>query len=191
MSEQLEQVSFTAMCDGTAEDYLLLQRCERPFMNATGERVLAYLEGMQDSFPGYQITRLEHALQTASRALCDGACKQMVVAALLHDIGDGLAPENHSDLAASILRPYVSEKIWWIIKHHGVFQLYYYGHHIGQDRNARDRYRNHPWFDDCARFCEDWDQASFDPKYQSLPMETFRPMVLEVFRQPWAALEGS
>ena len=104
----------------------------------------------------------------------------MVVAALLHDVGDVLGPANHSEVAAAVLRPYVSERVYWIIKHHGVFQGYYYSHHLGGDRNARDRFLGHEWYDDTARFCADYDQVSFDPDYDSEPLEFFEPMVRRV-----------
>jgi predicted HD phosphohydrolase len=152
----------------------------------TADRVLALLQGLQDSMAGYRIDRLGHSLQTATRAQRDDASGEMVVAALLHDIGDGLAPQNHGEFAASILKPYVSADTHWIIKHHGVFQGYYFFHHLGADRNLRDRYRDHPCFDACADFCERWDQNSFDPDYDTLPLSHFEPMVRELFaREPF------
>ena len=108
----------------------------------------------------------------------------MVVAALLHDIGDMIAPYNHSELAAAVLRPYVSERTYWIVLHHGLFQSYYYAHHTGGDRNARDAYRDHPWYQDTVEFCHRWDQSSFDPEYESLPLEFFVPIVQRVFDRP-------
>jgi len=104
-----------------------------------------------------------------------------VVAALLHDIDDLLAPHSHGELAALLLRPFVSERTYWIVKHHGLFQYYYYGHHVGGDRNARDKYRDHPWYQDAVDFCHKWDQCAFDPEYESLPLEFFEPMVKRVF----------
>ena len=152
----MQTVNFIRMKDGTAEEYQLLDRCEREYVAGTADRVLALLKGLQGSMAGYRIDRLGHSLQTATRAQRDGASDEMVVAALLHDIGDGLAPQNHGDFAASILKPYVSAETHWIIKHHGVFQGYYFFHHLGADRNLRDRYRDHPCFDACVDFCERW-----------------------------------
>ena len=108
----------------------------------------------------------------------------MVVAALLHDIGDELAPHSHSELAAAVLRPFVSAKTHWIIKHHGVFQMIYYAHHVGGDKDARERFRGHEWFDDAAKFCEDYDQNCFDPAFQSKPLEFFEPMLRRVMAKP-------
>jgi predicted HD phosphohydrolase len=105
----------------------------------------------------------------------------MIVAALLHDIGDGLAPVNHSQLAAAVLRPYVSDETWWVVEHHGLFQGYYYFHHLGIDRNMRDQFRDHPHYEMTVRFCQEWDQPAFDPAYPSEPLETFEPMVRKVF----------
>ena len=106
---------------------------------------------------------------------------EIVVAALLHDIGDLLAPRSHSEMAASILRPFVSEKTYWIVKHHGLFQMYYYAHHVGGDRNARERFLDHPWYEDAVRFCEEYDQNCFDPEFNSESLEFFEPMLRRVF----------
>ncbi len=182
----MQTVNFTRMEDGTAEEYQLLDRCEREYVAGTADRVLALLEGLQGSIAGYRIDRLDHSLQTATRAQRDGASDEMVVAALLHDVGDGLAPQNHGDFAASILKPYVSADTHWIIKHHSVFQGYYFFHHLGADRNLRDRYRDHPCFDACVDFCAKWDQNSFDPDYDTLPLSHFEPMVRDLFaREPF------
>ena len=130
---------------------------------------------------------MEHSLQCATRAHRDGADEEMVVAALLHDIGDLLSPFNHSELAAAVLRPYVAERTYWIVRHHGLFQSYYYAHHTGGDRHARDAYRDHPWYQDTVEFCHRWDQSSFDPTYELLPLEFFEPMVRRIFgRAPFS-----
>ena len=180
----MDKVKFTAMKDGTKEDYDLLSRYEKGFVEGLPDRLLKFLKNLDGSLDGYQITRLEHSLQAATRAEKDGADEEMIVAALLHDIGDGLAVFNHSQFAASILRPYVSEKVYWIVKHHGLFQNYYYAHHIGKDRNARDKYKDFPHYQDTIDFCENWDQASFDPSYESYSLEHFEPMVKRVFAKP-------
>ena len=181
-------VSFTSMAAGTREDYELLERLEARFASSTADRVLEQLKGLAGSLAGYKVDRLEHSLQSATRAYRDGAEEEMVVAALLHDIGDLLAPHNHSEMAAAVLRPYVSERTYWVVRQHGLFQSYYYAHHMGGDRNARDRYIDHPWYQDAVDFCHRWDQSSFDPKYDSLPLEFFEPMVRRVFaREPFSA----
>ncbi|MDH3228523.1 MAG: HD domain-containing protein [Alphaproteobacteria bacterium] len=177
----METVRFTRMEDGTTEEYAYLAGLEAAYAIGLADRVLDYFRGVDQTFEGYAVTRQEHALQTASRALRDGADEEMIVAALLHDIGDALAPCNHGEFAAAILRPYVSERTYWIVKHHGVFQAYYYAHHLGGDRNARDRFRDHPHYQGAVDFCQDWDQASFDPDYDTLPLETFEPMVRRIF----------
>ena len=180
-------VSFTTMAAGTREDYELLERLEADFAASTADRVLEQLRGLAGSLGGYQVDRLEHSLQSATRAYRDDAGEEMVVAALLHDIGDLLSPHNHSELAAAVLRPYVSERTYWIIRQHGLFQSYYYAHHFGNDRNARDRYIDHEWYQDAVDFCHLWDQSSFDPEYDSLPLEFFEPMVRRIFaREPFS-----
>ena len=180
----MPEVSFSQMIDGTPADYELLAELEQDHVSTLPNRILKSLKGLADGLVGYKIDRLQHSLQSATRAEADGASLDWIVAALVHDIGDELAPMNHSEFAASLLRPYVSEEITWVIEKHGLFQSYYYAHHLGMDRNGRDRYRNHPHYDACVRFCERWDQASFDPDYPTKPLEYFAPMVHEVFSRP-------
>ena len=180
-------VSFTSMAAGTREDYELLERLEAEFAAGTADRVLEQLRSLAGSLGGYRIDRLEHSLQAATRAYRDDTDEEMVVAALLHDIGDLLSPHNHSELAAAVLRPYVSERTYWIVQQHGLFQSYYYAHHFGEDRNARDRHIDHPWYQDAVDFCHLWDQSSFDPEYESLPLEFFEPIVRRIFaREPFS-----
>ena len=179
-----EKVSFVAMEHGTRVDYDLVFAHDRD--NAAGQagRVIQWLESMGGDSP-YRISRLAHSLQTATRAERDGADEETIVCALLHDVGDVLVPTNHSQVAAALLRPYVSEKNHWIVEHHGLFQGYYWFHHYGQDRNARDRFRDHPHYNACVEFCARWDQTSFDPDYDTLPLEHFVPLVEALFaRQP-------
>jgi predicted HD phosphohydrolase len=178
--------AYTRMEDGTQEDYLLLQEHTKPLLTQVADRALSQLVGLQEDHPGNLIDRYQHSLQTATRALRDGAEEEIVVAALLHDIGDLLAPANHAALAAEILRPYVRPSTHWMVEQHGIFQGYYFWHHLGRDRNAREQFRGHPYFDLTAAFCHQWDQESFDPDYDTLPLSFFEPLVRQIFaREPW------
>ncbi len=175
------------MKDGTKEDYLLLEKHEKKYIQGTADRLIKFMSGLSNTLEGYQITRLEHSLQSATRALNDKAGDEMVVATLLHDIGDELAPLNHSEYAAALLKPYVSEKTHWIIEKHGEFQMYYYVHHLGGNRNQRDKYKGHKYYKDTVDFCENWDQKSFDPNFKSLPLKDFESMVKKIFsRKPYS-----
>ncbi len=177
-----EHVNFVKMKDGTREEYELLARLEKPYLALTADRVLEELKRAGEAtLEGYKITRLQHGLQSGTRALRDGADLDWVVGALLHDIGDGLAPQNHDKMSAEVIRPFVRWDVAWTVEHHGIFQMLYYGHHYGWDRNARDQFKDHPVFDNCAEFCERWDQSSFDPDYPTETLEIFEPMVREVF----------
>ncbi len=178
----METVSFTHMEDGTREEYIFLGGLWNARHHAAlADNALGLLKCLEGPKLGYRIDRYQHSLQSATRALRDEADEETVVCALLHDMGDTLAPDNHSEFAAAILRPYVSEANHWIVKHHGVFQGYYVWHHVGRDRDARERYRGHPQFEACADFCARWDQTSFDPDYDTLPLEHFEPMVRRLF----------
>ena len=174
-------VSFRQMKDGTREDYELLDASEKKYALGLADRVLASLGKLDHSLEGYPVSRLGHSLQAATRALRDQADEELVVAALLHDIGDELSPYNHAELAAAILRPYVRAEVTWIVAQHGLFQNYYYVHHFGGDRNARDKLRDHPWYEACVHFCAAWDQCSFDPDYPSEPLARFEPLVRRIF----------
>lgn len=182
----MDQVKFTQMKDGDAEDYAFLNEHEVEYSKGTADRLLDALRDLDESLSGYKVTRLGHSLQSATRAWRGGADIDWVVAALLHDIGDIYAPYNHDEYAASILKPFVREQCTWTVEKHGDFQMIYYAHHVGGNPEKRAQYADHPYFEDCKLFCEKWDQASFDPDYDDLPLEFFRPMVREVFaREPY------
>jgi predicted HD phosphohydrolase len=184
----MDQVKFTAMKDGDREDYAFLTEHEVAHTKGTADRLLTALETLDEGLSGYQITRLGHSLQSATRAWRDGADTDWLVSTLLHDIGDIFAPYNHDEYAASILMPFVREQCTWVVEKHGDFQMIYYGEHVGANPHKRDAFAGHPYFDDCATFCERWDQASFDPDYDTLTIDHFRPLVHEVFaREPYDA----
>ena len=179
---QEKTVKFVEMKDGDKEDYLLLQKLEKPYLKMTPNRIIEELKRQGDvSLEGYKITRLEHGLQSGTRALRDGADLDWIIGALLHDIGDGLAPQNHDRMSAEVVRPYVREEVSWVVEHHGIFQMIYYAHHYGWDKNARDRFKDNIYFKSCSDFCERWDQSCFDPNYNSEPLDTFEPIIKEVF----------
>ena len=179
----MEKVNFTQMKDGTKEEYLLLNKYEKKYTESTADRILKFMNGLNNTLEGYQITRLEHSLQTATRALNDNTEDEMIVGALLHDIGDELAPLNHSEYAAAIIKPYVSEKTHWIIEKHGIFQMYYYAHHLGGNKNEREKFKGHKYYIDTINFCENWDQKSFDPNFKSLTLKDFEPYVKKIFNR--------
>lgn len=177
---------YKTMAEGTREEYHQCVELSKPFKSKLADRLLDAVTALKKSYPGEQVDRYVHSLQSATRAHRDGQDEEMVVAALLHDIGDMYCPENHAEYAASVLRPYVSPSTHWVILRHGLFQGYYYFHHFDLDRNARDKFRGHPDYQRCADFCAKYDQTSFDPNYDTMPLEAFEPMVRRVFaREPW------
>ena len=185
----MKKVSFTEMKKGTKEDYLFLDKHEKNFASKTADRLLKFMSGLTETLEGYQISRLEHSLQSATRAYNSGESEEMIVAALIHDIGDELAPMNHSEYAAAILRPFVTEKTHWIIEKHGEFQMFYYAHHLVGDRDKRDKYKDHKYYQATVDFCEKYDQNSFDPNYKSYSLDFFKPLVEKIFsRKPYSLL---
>ena len=182
----MKEVKFTQMKDGDEEDYNFLTKHEVEHTKGTADRLLKTLVELDQSLSGYKVTRLGHSLQSATRAFHGGADIDWIVSALLHDIGDIYAPYNHDEYAASIIRPFVREQCTWVVEKHGIFQMLYYGEHIGSNPHKREKYREHIYFQDCSDFCELWDQKSFDPNYDTKSVDFFAPMVSEVFsRKPY------
>lgn len=182
--EALPRAKFHAMVDGTKEDWMAIGQAGAPFRGTLPDRILAHLNLLKSDHGGFAVDRLEHSLQTATRAFKDGRDEEYVVCALLHDIGDVLGPSNHAEIGAVILKPYVSEQNHWMLDKHGIFQGYYFFHHLGLDRDMREQFRGHPWFEYTAQFCHLYDQNSFDPNYESMPLEAFEPMLRRVMAQP-------
>jgi predicted HD phosphohydrolase len=181
-------VSYVNMADMTKLDTELVMQDADEDAKALPDRLLATLRGLAQFQGPVRVHRLEHSLQSATRAHRDGRDEEYVVAALLHDIGDHLAPYSHGEYVAAVLKPYVPERVCWVIQHHPIFQAYYYAHHLGGNRDARLAYADHPWYADCVEFCERYDQNCFDPEYDSLPVEYFEPMVRRVVAEPRYAL---
>lgn len=182
MSEQHHEprATFHSMEASTKQDWSIINQAMKPFILELPDRVLKHLKLLEGDCGGFAVDRMEHCLQTATRALRDGRDEEYVVCALLHDLGDVLGPRNHADIAAAILKPFVSEKNHWMVEKHAIFQGYYFFHHLGLDRNMRDQFRSHPYFDYTAEFCELYDGPAFDPNFKSLPLSEFEPMVRRV-----------
>ena len=177
-------VSYTRMADMTEADIRLVNADHAEDERKLPGRLVDAVAALEQFQGPLKVSRLEHSLQSASRAYRAGMDNEYVAAALIHDIGDALAPHSHGEMVGAVLRPFVSERVCWIIQKHALFQAYYYAHLMGEDRNARDKYLDHPFYNDCVEFCEQFDQNCFDPDYDSLPLEFFRPIVEDVFSRP-------
>jgi predicted HD phosphohydrolase len=189
-----ERARFRSMEEGTREDWAIIAKDYAEFGSGVADRVLKHLMLLEGDHGGFPVCRLQHSLQCATRAYRDGRPETYVTMALLHDIGDLLGTFDHPAVAAAIIKPFVTEEEHWICAHHGAFQGYYYFHFLGQDREVRERHRGSPHFEACAEFCEKYDQNSFDPDYESLPIEFFEPIVRRVMARPlkgmFAKVEG-
>lgn len=179
-----KRTDFPTMVESTEEDWQLIGRNARKYQRALPERVISHLQLLKDDFGGFAVDRLEHSLQTATRAAEDGRDEEYVVCALLHDMGDTLGPSNHADVAAVVLKPYVSEKNHWMVEKHGIIQGYYFFHHLGLDRNMRDQFKDHEYYQYTAEFCHNYDQNSFDPDYKSMSLDDFIPAIESVMTKP-------
>jgi predicted HD phosphohydrolase len=178
------RTQFHAMTESTQNDWQLIGSELERFAEKLPERLIAHLQLLRGDHGGFPIDRLEHCLQTATRAYQAGRDEEYVLCALLHDIGDTLGPRNHADVAAAIVQPFVSEQNHWIVKHHAIFQGYYFFHYLGLDRDMREKFREHPHFDKTEEFCRLFDQVAFDPSFPSMPLEAFEPMLQRVFCRP-------
>ena len=182
--EGLQRAKFTAMTESTQAEWMAIGQIGAPYNRQMPDRMLAHLKMLGDDEGGFAVNRLEHSLQTATRAFKDGRDEEYVVCALIHDIGDVLSPSNHAEMGAMVLKPYISEQNHWMMDKHGIFQGYYFFQHLGLDRDMRDQFAGHPHFEYCAQFCHLYDQNSFDPNYQSMSVEDFEPMLRRVLEKP-------
>jgi predicted HD phosphohydrolase len=184
MTTEQDRAQFKAMAEGSRDDWMKIAAASTGFNRDLPNRVIGHLRMLEGDCGGFAVDRLEHSLQSATLASRDGMDEEYVVCALLHDMGDILASANHAELAATVLKPYVSEENWWTLNHHGIFQGYYFFHYLGLDRNMRDQYRGHPHFERTAMFCARHDQNAFDPGYDTMPLDAFVPMVHRVMERP-------
>src|SRR5450830_18662 len=175
---------FTHMKDGTQEDWAIIAADFSAYARQLPTRIVAHLKLLEGDFGGFPLDRLTHSLQTATRAFRDGRDEEYVICALLHDIGDTLGSYNHPDIAAAILKPFVSEDNVWMVQHHGIFQGHYFFHHLGMDRDMREQFRGHPHFEKTAEFCALYDNPSFDPHAETFPIIEFEPMLQRLFARP-------
>jgi len=179
-----ERATFTSMAAGTRADWDKIAAATLPFWAKLPDRVLTHLKLLDGDYGGYNVDRLTHSLQSATLAHRAGRDEEYVVCALLHDIGDTLGSYNHAEIAAAMLKPFVSEANHWMLDHHGIFQGYYFFEHIGLDKNLREQFRGHPHFEHTAQFCHLYDQNAFDPAYDTMPLDAFEPMLRRVMERP-------
>lgn len=172
-----DRAKFHAMSEGTAEDWSIIAEKTIEHFYALPDRLLAHLRLLEGDYGGFAVDRLAHSLQTATRAYRDNRDDEYVFCALVHDIGDTLGPANHQDIAAAVVKPFVSEKNHWMVEKHAIFQGYYFFQFVGLDPDMREQYRSHPYYDYTAEFCSEYDQVSFDPGYDTLPLAHFEPLV--------------
>jgi predicted HD phosphohydrolase len=178
------RAQFTCMEDSTREDWQIIVPEAMQMAKSLPDRVLAHLRLLDGDFGGFPVDRLTHSRQTATLALQDGRDEEYVVCALLHDIGDTLGSFNYPDIAAAILKPFVSDANLWMVQHHGVFQGYNFFHHIGLDRHMRDQFNAHPHYERTAEFVERYDNRAFDPAVEALPLDHFEPMLRRLMATP-------
>jgi len=182
------KAQFTHMKDGSAEDWKIIGAEAKNSFNELPERIIKHLMLLEGDDGGYAVDRLTHSLQTATLAHKDGKDEEYVICALLHDIGDTLGPSNHADVAATILEPFISEENHWMVKHHAIFQGYYFFEYLGLDRNLRDQYRDHPYYEKTLEFIEKYDAPAFDPEMETYPLSFFEPMLRSVLAKPKRSL---
>ena len=174
-------MSFTRMDEGKTEDWMVIGQAVGQRQARMPAVIKAMLLQLEEQVDGFAVDQLQHALQTATRAARDGASEEMIVAALCHDIGKVISVENHPAIAAEILKPYVSRETYEIIRTHQDFQGRHYYALMGKDPEARRQYESKPWYETACLFTDGWDQTSFDPEYDTLPLAYFEPLIERVF----------
>ena len=179
-----QSAKFGAMTEATKLDWEIIAAHNREFAASLCDRVVAHLRLLGGDNGGFSVDRLEHSVQTATRAYRADRSDEYVMCALLHDIGDTLGSFNHPDIAVAILKPFVSADHLWMVEQHGIFQGYNFFHHLGMDRNMRDQFAGHQCYDLTVEFCQDYDQPAFDPNYDSMQLEDFLPALQEMFATP-------
>jgi predicted HD phosphohydrolase len=182
--EATERATFTAMAEGTHEDWNKIVASALEFYPGLADRVIAHLRLLDGDFGGFPVDRLTHSLQTATRAYRADRDDGYVACALLHDIGDTLGSYNHPDIAAAIVKPFVSDELHWMVEKHAIFQGYYFFHFLGLDRDMRDQFAGHPHYDVTAEFTADFDGPAFDPDYPTMSLEEFTPLLQQFFSAP-------
>ena len=183
-----ERAKFHHMKDGTLEDWTIIGAEVQESSKTLYQRIIDHLLLLKGDCGGFPVDRLTHCLQTATLAHKDGKDEEYVVCALLHDIGDTLGPANHADIAAVLLQPYVTEANHWMVKHHAIFQGYYFFEYLGLDKNMREQYKDHPLYDQTLEFIEKYDAPAFDPNAETYPLSFFEPMIQRLFEKPKQSL---
>ncbi len=184
-------MSFTRMDQGKIEDWMVIGHAVAVRQGSMAKIIKAMLLQLEEQVDGFAVNQLHHALQTATRAARDGASEEMIVAALCHDIGKVISVENHPAISAEILKPYLSRETYEIIRTHQDFQGRHYYALMGKDPEARVQYATEPWYEMACVFTDGWDQTSFDPAYDTLPLSHFEPMIDRVFAAPARAAAQS
>jgi len=175
--ENLPRARFKTFEESTAEDWAKIVPQLSVTQGFVADRVIGLLGDLEADHGGFPVNRLEHSLQTATRAERDNRDDEYVFCALIHDIGDTLSPFNHPDIAAAIVKPFVSEANHFMVQNHGAFQGYYFWDYIGLDGNAREAFRDSPHFDHTEEFCRVYDQTAFDATYTSNPLKHYEPLI--------------
>jgi len=180
--DDLPRASFTSFEESTAEDWAKIIPQISVTQSLVADRVIGLMRELETDHRGFPVSRLEHSLQTATRAERDNRDDEYILCALIHDVGDTLAPFNHPAIAAAIVKPFVSEANHFMVKNHGEFQGYYFWDYIGMDGNAREQFRDSPHFDYTEEFCRLYDQTAFDATYKSNPLEHYEPLIRQLLK---------
>jgi predicted HD phosphohydrolase len=181
-------MSFKRMDEGRPEEWMAIAREVTKRQARMPARIKSLLLELEEQVDGFNINQLQHGLQTATRALRDGASEEVIVAALCHDIGKAISIDNHPAIAAEILKPYVSQETYEIIRTHQDFQGRHYYALLGKNPNARSQYESESWYEKAVQFTDEWDQVAFDQEYDTLPLSYFEPMIDRIFAQSNSAM---
>jgi len=175
---------FTRMDQSTEQEWQHISEQHMPYIFEMPKRIMAMLNQTKDLTLGFSTDQLHHALQTATMARRAGAEDEMILISLIHDIGKVISVPNHGQIAAEMIKPYVSEDAYHIIRTHQDFQGEHYYHYMGKPQDLRNQYKDETWYAKAKEFTDEWDQAAFDPAYKVDSLESFEPLINKFFAAP-------
>jgi len=175
------KANFTRMQDGKIEDWMIIGAAHKQDFAKTADRFIEMLKQLENATLGFACDQLQHALMAGTLARRAGASDEHIVIALCHDMAKVINVPNHGQIAAEMMRPYISEDSYHVIYNHQAFQGEYYYHFMGAPNDLRKNFKDEPWYDLAVKLVDEWDAPAFDPDFEVDSLESFIPLMRKVF----------
>ena len=183
-----EQAHFTRMQDGTLEEWQIIAAAHYKHFKHTADTFIDLLKSLEQHTLGFACDQLQHALMAGTLARRAGASNEHIVIALCHDIGKSINVPNHGAIAAEMMKPYISEDSYHVIYNHQAFQGEYYYQYLGAPTDLRLQWNDESWYPLACKLVDEWDAPAFDPDFEVDSLESFIPLMREVFHDKPMAL---